>query len=275
MNIFERMQKIDPRVIYIIFFLVLAIPVLFPAPLPLATTKETKMAYDFVEKMPEGSVLWIGADYGPSTVPEMGPVSKAVLRQAFKKNLKVVIFPMWQDGQALMQNFAEEIGKEMKKEYGKDWVNLGWRNEAVSVLRLTTDNILSATAGVDWAGKKLADMPIMQNLTALNKDQVAGIFEFMTGNPGAAQYLERVVEPKGVPMAVACTAVSAPGEMPFVRSGQYKGLVNGLRGAAEYENLVGKPGKANAGMGAQSYGHLAIMLFIILGNIGYLLKRSR
>lgn len=275
MNIFERMQKIDPRIIYLIFFLSLAVPVLRPFGLPIAINTETKMAYDFVEKMPEGSVLWIGADYGPSTVPEMGPVSKAVLRQAFRKNLKVVIYPMWQDGQALMQNYAEEISKEFKKEYGKDWVNLGWRNEADTLLRLMTEDIMKATAGVDWAGNKLADMPIMQNLKALDKGQVAGIFEFMTGNPGAGTYLQRVVEPKGVPMAVACTAVSAPGEMPYVRSGQYKGLVNGLRGAAEYEALVGKPDKATAGMSAQSLGHIVIMLFIILGNIGYVLKKSR
>ncbi|MBT3602417.1 MAG: hypothetical protein HN521_05050, partial [Candidatus Latescibacteria bacterium] len=44
-----------------------------------------------------------------------------------------------------------------------------------------------------------------------------------------------------------------------------------LAGAAEYETLVNKPGKATGGMGAQSTVHLIIILFIILGNAMYFL----
>jgi hypothetical protein len=44
-----------------------------------------------------------------------------------------------------------------------------------------------------------------------------------------------------------------------------------MRGAAEYEILVNHPGKAVAGMDAQSFAHVLIVLFIILGNVGYVL----
>jgi len=40
-------------------------------------------------------------------------------------------------------------------------------------------------------------------------------------------------------------------------------------GAAEYEVLVGRPGEAAGGMDAQSLGHLAIVITVIIGNIGY------
>ena len=77
-------------------------------------------------------------------------------------------------------------------------------------------------------------------------------------------------------MIAAVTAVSVAGCAPYVQSGQIVGVVGGLGGAAEYEKLVDHPGKATAGMGAQSMGHLLILALVILGNIGYIsTKRSK
>ncbi len=38
-----------------------------------------------------------------------------------------------------------------------------------------------------------------------------------------------------VPVAGGVTAVSIPGRMPYLQSGQLSGILAGLRGAAEYE----------------------------------------
>ena len=46
-----------------------------------------------------------------------------------------------------------------------------------------------------------------------------------------------------------------------------------MKGAAEYEELVGAIGMATAGMGAQSMVHLMIIFFIIMGNIAYFIGR--
>ncbi len=43
----------------------------------------------------------------------------------------------------------------------------------------------------------------------------------------------------------------------------------------KYEVLVGNPGSATAGMDAQSFSHALIILFIILGNLGYILTRDK
>lgn len=48
-------------------------------------------------------------------------------------------------------------------------------------------------------------------------------------------------------------------------------MMGGLAGAAEYETLIKKTSKATAGMGAQSFVHLIIIAFIILGNVMYFL----
>lgn len=70
-------------------------------------------------------------------------------------------------------------------------------------------------------------------------------------------------------------SVSVPEVMPLYTSGQLAGLTEGLRGAAEYELLAQRPGSAVAKMDAQSLGHLAIIFFIVVGNIGFIAMRQK
>jgi hypothetical protein len=101
------------------------------------------------------------------------------------------------------------------------------------------------------------------------------IFIFCTGTPGEREYIKHVTGPFNVPLADSCVSVSVPEAMPLVQSGQLLGLVAGMKGAAEYEVLVQKPGSATAGMDAQSFSHGLIIIFMILGNIGYFLTRNK
>lgn len=59
---------------------------------------------------------------------------------------------------------------------------------------------------------------------------------------------------------VGLTSVDAPVMMPYFVSEQFKGLLSGLRGAAEYELLIGPPGLAIMGMDAQSVSHILVIL---------------
>ena len=81
--------------------------------------------------------------------------------------------------------------------------------------------------------------------------------------------------------------------IPYVESGQIRGILAGMPGAAEYEQMGFKylsnlrdseilnentpivPGKATSRMSAQSVAHLLMVIFIILGNISYYLIQRR
>ncbi len=65
-----------------------------------------------------------------------------------------------------------------------------------------------------------------------------------------------------------------PQSEPYYQAGQIKGLMSGTRSAAEYEVRAGRPGRAAAGMDAQSLGHLVIILAIGLGNLAYFIGRK-
>ena len=76
-------------------------------------------------------------------------------------------------------------------------------------------------------------------------------------------------------MSSGVTSIQVNEVMPYVQSGQMVGVLAGMPGAAEYESLIGQKGSATSGMDAQSVAHLVIVLFIVLGNISYVIDRKR
>ena len=66
----------------------------------------------------------------------------------------------------------------------------------------------------------------------------------------------------------------APIYYPYLNSGQLMGIMGGLLGAAQYEQLCDNPGLAADGMRVQLFGHMVIILFILIGNIGYFMSRA-
>jgi tetrahydromethanopterin S-methyltransferase subunit D len=71
------------------------------------------------------------------------------------------------------------------------------------------------------------------------------------------------------------TAVMAPKVFAYLNSGQMTGMLGGMKGAADYERLVKKPGTASKGMAAQSLVHLFIILSVIVGNIIYFMEKKK
>ncbi len=62
---------------------------------------------------------------------------------------------------------------------------------------------------------------------------------------------------------------------PYLQSRQLIGLLNGMKGAAEYEKLVGAPGDGMRGMAAQSGGQFLIIGLVIFGNIIFIITRRK
>jgi len=236
--------------------------------------KETQRAYDAVDKIAAGSILFVSADYGSSSIPEMLPAEKAVLRHAFRKGLKVVAGGMWNEAGAMHDLAWQEVSKDFPdKKYGVDFVNVGYKpGDKVLLERMVTD-AHQALLGVDFYAKNFVDLPLMGEFKTMKDAKM--VFAFTSGDPGEKEWVKMVTDPLRMPLATAATAVSVPGQMPLVQSGQIVGILKGMGGAAEYELLVKSPGSAIAGMDAQSATHILMVLFIVLGNAGYLMTRKR
>ena len=77
------------------------------------------------------------------------------------------------------------------------------------------------------------------------------------------------------PLIYCPTAVMAPEGYNPLDAGQIKGMLTGMKGAAEYESLLGRQDFATRAAGALSTSHLLIIVLIIAGNIGYISSRRR
>jgi hypothetical protein len=99
------------------------------------------------------------------------------------------------------------------------------------------------------------------------------VISLAAGNPGVEVWYVYGKDKYKFELGGGCTGVIAPGLYPFLRSGQINGLIGGLRGAAEYEVLISKKGRAVAGMDAQSATHFAIIALVLLCNTFYFVIR--
>ncbi len=268
-----KLGKVDRRWIFLIIGAVVIIPLFFPLGLPIRATATTQQAYDAIDQLPKGSKILLSCEYGPSTKPEIHPMVMAVLRHLFKNEHKVYVTCLWPDGQFLAEEALDKVAEEeYGLTYGEDYVLLGFRpgNEAV-VKGIVSD--LRKLYTIDARGTKVTDIPMMNGVNRFKDFDF--LFSASAGYPGTIEWVQYAVDPTDVPMSTGTTSIQVNEIMPYIQAGQVNGILAGMPGAAEYEALIGVPGIGTSGMDAQSIAHLVIVIFIVLGNIGFFIERNR
>lgn len=272
MTFADRMLRIDRRIIFLVIGLCTLLPLLFPVGLPIKISSEVRGVYDYIEGLPEGSVFLLSLDFDPASKPELYPQAIAILRHAFKKNLRVVAMTLWVSGTGLADQILTQTAKEAGKENGKDYVFLGWSPGGSAVILNMGQDLYNAFPA-DYGGKATKALPVLAGVQNLR--DVTYAVSLGAGNPGVEAWYVFGKDKYKFELGGGCTGVIAPGLYPLLRSGQINGLIGGLRGAAEYETLIGQKGKAVAGMDAQSATHLAIIVLVAICNIFYFSLRRQ
>ncbi len=270
MSIWDKFEQMDRRWVYLAVALSVIIPFIVPAKFPISISPESRSLYDAVEALPDSSNVMLVFDYYASTTAECEPMSIAALKHLFDKDCRVVTLtniPL--GGPSIAQRVTRTIAAEYDKVYGVDYVNLGFKYGYVAVMRGMGTSIASIFP-TDDDGTPLAELPIMDSIK--NYDDISFIYE-VADNATADYWVSIVNAEFGVPMGCGTTAVGAPKYYAFVASGQFVGLLGGMKGAAEYELLCDHPGDAVRGMDVQSMVHFLIIALVILGNIGYFIGR--
>ncbi len=275
MSIWKKIESIDRRWVYLLVAIAVVIPKIFPPDIEISVTENSQKLFDAVEAVPDSSVVMLVLDYYPSTVAECEPMSIAALHHFFRKNCRIITLTNIPQGVTLAETVTRRIAKEYDREYGVDFVNLGYKANYIAVLSGMGTSIVSIFPS-DNSGMPLSKIPLMDSVK--NYDDITFIFE--VADNATADYWVSIVNARyGVPMVCGATAVMAPKFYAFVDAGQYLGLLGGMKGAAEYEKLLeyetilGITGNATKGMGAQSLVHLLIVFLILIGNVGYFVQR--
>lgn len=279
----QTILALDRRVIYTIVLLLVMLPMIWPLGLPISPTAEVRSAYNDIQNLEPGSAVLISCDYGPSSMPETHPMYIALLHQCFRRHLRPIIITLVPSGPGLASRGLRDVlqftDAEGKQPYaglvnGQDYAFLGYKPGGTAVM-LGMGQSFTATFPTDYSGNPTQAMPLFREISALG--DCSYIFDI-----AAVGYPELWV-PYGstrerVPMSVCCTAVSAAQYYPYLTAGQFRGLVGGMRGSAEYEKLVGMKEilghipDATRGMDSQSTVHIFLVLAIVVVNIFYFME---
>lgn len=272
MTFSERMLRIDRRIIFMVIGLCTLLPLLYPVGLPIKISPEVRNVYDYIESLPERSVFLLSIDFDPASKPELHPQAIALLRHAFRKNLRVVAMTLWVSGTGMADQLLKQVSSEMGRERGRDYVFLGWSPGGSAVIINMGQDLYTAFPS-DYEGKPTRGIPVLEGVHSL-KDVTYAI-SLGAGNPGVEAWYVYGKDKYKFELGGGCTGVIAPGLYPLLRSGQINGLIGGLRGAAEYESLIEEKGRAVAGMDAQSATHLAIIVLVAMCNLFYFSLRQQ
>jgi hypothetical protein len=268
----KKLASIDRRIIFILIALSVLIPFVTRMVMGIRVSTPVRNAYQAVEELEPGSTIIIAIDYDPSSMPELQPMLYAVLRHAFNKKLKVIFMSVIPLGPPLGHMAMDDILKEYDLKYGEDYLFIDYRpGERAVILAMGRD--IKSIYGSDYMGVPLDSFPITREVT--NFDDIELVVDLAHGM--SADWWPQIANSRyGQKLVIGGTAVIAPDCYPYLGSGQIEGLIGGLKGAAEYEILVNRPGVAAVGMPAQSIAHLLIIAFIVISNIGYFaLRRSK
>ncbi len=266
MDFLAKLEKVDRRIIYLIITVAVVLPFFFRMGLPITISPEVKSVYDYIDGLTPSDCVFISGDYDPQVDAELSPMFDAIVRHCFEKNVKVIVANVFNlQGIGLVEPRLKKLAEEYHKVYGVDYAFLGWKIGG-SLLIMGMGESFKKTWETDYYGTRLGDMPITRNIR--NYDDISLVADLTGGGAYNAWIVYAYVQ-YHQKIAAGITAVMAADAYPQLQAGQLIGLLGGLRGAAEYEQLIKHPALGSVGMEAQSWAHIAIILFIILGNIGY------
>jgi hypothetical protein len=270
----ERLEFVDRRILFLIMAGAITIPLIRPLPLPIDVTPMVRDLYDSIEALPPKSIVLVSVDYDPTGKPELEPFHLALFHHLARREIRMVIVSLWAAAPPLTEQAIRDVGLETTygMQDGVDFVHLGFK-EGRQIVMESIGRSLSETFPMDRNRVPTSQIPLMKEVDTYT--DFAMLINISAGSPGVKEYVQVVQSQYRVPMIGACTAVSGPDYVPYYDAGQLEGLAAGMKGAAEYELLVGRPGMAVGGMVAQSASHALLILFIVFGNMMFFLARRR
>ena len=293
-KIFIELGQLDRRFIFLLIGLSVLVPLLKPnwVNIPIKTTANSKIVFEELNNLKEGDKVLVSFEYGASTKPEIHPMSVAVLQHLFSKGVKVYTVPLWPEGLMMAKFAIEEVVSSnlFKIKEHIDYVSLPYKAGGEIIIRgIATDMRSIFTQDVN--NVLLSEIPMMVGVN--NISDFDFVFDLSAGVPGNAEWVQFACDEYKIPLSSGCTSIMVTDAIPYVESGQIRGILAGMPGAAEYEQMVFEylnnsldnkylnkdaviiPGKATSRMSAQSIAHLLMVVFIVFGNISYYLIRKR
>lgn len=277
------LRTLDRRWIFLAVLLTVSIPILVQKTYPEGPTQTVKDAFNLIESLPPGSNVMLPMDYDPSSDAELTPMAVAFTRHLCLRHQKILFVSLWPNAGPLVDDvikkvITDEFGDSY--EYGRDYVDLGYKSGNEMVINVIATD-LRAQFKTDKSNKSLDELLITKAVSSMRDIKL--IASVSGGTPGAKEWLQYAGTRLGVPIIAGATGVQSTQLYSYYPQ-QLTGLLPAIKGAAEYEQLLGEkyPTYATADkkdavrkMAPQLWGHLLLIVLIVLGNTIYFIDRKR
>lgn len=273
-SLFKLMATYDKRWIYLLLFIIVLGPMVQPIGMPISVSALTRNYYEKIMRLKAGDIVLDCWSTEWSGYMELKPGFLAAHKMFIQKGVKLAIALGHPEGIALARTvFDEELKSFMEKynyKYGKDYINLGFvfPNVAATIAAVSD---FQAAVKVDWMGNTMKGTFLDRVRTGADINMIAD-FTTGAGNPGL---VDHIVLRFGTLMISHAIGVMMPGVLANLDAGLYVAALSSTRGGAELEYLIKEPGPGLIMMDAFSLGHYLLIVFIIIGNIGYFGWTSR
>jgi len=299
-SFFDKLQSLDRQWIYLLLSIVLIAALILGKLEKPVVQLPARQLFDAVEASPSGpegdKIILVATTFSYNTVGESGNQARAILRHLMLAKKRFAVMSVEPVGSDIGKIITTKLAKEYNYEYGKDWIFFGYQLGTLAFFKSFPQDI-PGTVKVDGIQKKpITDFEIMKRVKTIKDVDMhieitasASVFDWL-------QVVQPITKPR-LKIGYACTGVMAAEAYPYLDSGQMVGMLPGLKGAADYEQLVEEREKdfpevkADASLAsipriglyrtarhlmfAQGAAHVLIILFIILGNVGYFLARRK
>ncbi|MCB0352935.1 MAG: hypothetical protein KDD64_05395 [Bdellovibrionales bacterium] len=278
----NALQNLDRRVIYLFVILAVALPIAFQYRVTPARLPSAEKFYDVIESMDpkEGGIALVSLDFGPNTKAENEPQAKVVIEHLMRRRIPIALLTQYALAEGFLKSVPEEIAADLMREYpgevweyGKDWVNLGFRpGNLLFVQSLAKSKDMAAELKRDVFGTSLKNLSVFRNVKTIRDVRLLAEF---TGLVGVFDtYIQFFQTEDYVPVfGHGCTSITIPEAYIYLDSGQLDGLLEGIAGAAWYSELLSQKfsgRKEDSSMvinTALGVAHLTIIFFVLFGNI--------
>lgn len=278
----EFFKNLDRRWIFLLMMLSVGIPILAQKTFPEKPTQLVRNVFDSIENLPDGSPVLLAFDYDPASEGELGPMATSFVRHCAEKRHKMFFIALWPVGTRMIE---DQIERTIKKyypdlEYGRDYVNLGYKPGNEGVLKVIGTD-LKKLFTTDYYGRPINEIEMTRPIKSVQDMKL--ILNVSAGYPGTKEWVQYIATPYKIAICGGCTGVQAPLLYPYIPN-QLPGLLGAIKGAAEYEAAIAEKyprwekRRYNEGlrrMGPQLIAHVLIVLLIILANIIYFAERRR
>jgi hypothetical protein len=263
-------QRLLRLVISIILLLVVSVPILFgtkQVELPSTISPDILGLSEIVSTLPETSSVLLAIEYEPAFSGELDAAAAPIVDHLILRGAQLALISTSPTGPALGERFLSSTQGSHEFQHGEHYVNLGYLAGGTVALR---NFALNPKQTSPWtiSYEEAWDLPPLANINSLNDfDLVLTI----TDDPDTGRaWIEQVQPVLGdTPFVMVISAQAEPLIRPYyeITPQQVNGLVTGLSGGAEYEQVTGRSQYARTYWDSFTIGLSAAVVLILLGGL--------